>query len=87
MTFIPAGAADTESPWDIHTDWVSVWPLKRVEAVSETLAIVAPYSRSPVCATVPPSVADHRLEAVADAQHRARRPSSSSASSDGAPSS
>ena len=34
-----------------------------------TLAGVAPYSRSPVCATVPPSACGHRLEAVADAEH------------------
>ena len=52
---MPPGASATESPWDIHTDCVSVCPLNRVEAVSVTRAIVAPYSRRPVCATVPPS--------------------------------
>ena len=55
MTRIPAGASDTESPWLIHTDCSAGWPLKSVDEVSETLAGVAPYSRSPVCATVPPS--------------------------------
>ena len=55
MTRIPAGASVTESPWLIQTDWSSGWPLNRVDAVSEIVAGVAPYSPSPVWATVPPS--------------------------------
>ena len=55
MTRIPAGASDTESPWLIHTDCSSGWPLNRVEAVSVMRAGVAPNSERPVFSTVPPS--------------------------------
>ena len=58
VTVMPAGASVTESPWLIQTDWSVGWPLNRVDSVSETVAGVAPYSPSPVCATVPPSACD-----------------------------
>ena len=40
---------------------------------------------APVWATSPPSACGHRLEAVADAEHRARRPSNRAGSTWGAP--
>ena len=52
---MPSGAADTESPWLIHTDCSAGWPLKSVDAVSSTSAGVAPNSERPVFSTVPPS--------------------------------
>ena len=48
-----AEAAETASPWLIHTDCSSgVSPNNRLAVV--TVSGVPPYSRSPVCATVPP---------------------------------
>ena len=51
----PSGAAVTESPWLIHTVCTSGVPSSRVPtAVSGHVAVVAPYSRTPVRSTVPP---------------------------------
>ena len=53
VTRMPSGAPVTESPWLIQTDCSSGWPLKSTET-SVIRAGVAPYSPSPVLATVPP---------------------------------
>ncbi|CAB4929632.1 unannotated protein [freshwater metagenome] len=53
VTVNPGGAAETASPWLIQTDCSSgVSPNSRFAVV--TVSGVPPYSRSPVCATVPP---------------------------------
>ena len=55
----PSGAVATESPWLIHTTWSTGCPATRgVPAAVASPArrtAVEPYSRRPVCATVPPS--------------------------------
>ena len=55
-TVKPSGAVSTESPWLIHTCCSLGLPANWVPA-SATCAVVRPYSRTPVCATVPPSAA------------------------------
>jgi hypothetical protein len=54
VTVIPSGAAETESPWLIHTDCSTGWPLNSVDVLSRMVAGVAPNSESPVRSTVPP---------------------------------
>ncbi len=54
VTVNPSGAADTESPWLIHTDGSTGSPLKRIDAGSVTSSRVRPNSARPVCSTVPP---------------------------------
>ena len=52
----PSGAACTASPWLIHTVCDAGLPDRTVPA-DVTSTAVPPYSRWPVCATVPPSAA------------------------------
>ncbi len=54
VTVYPAGAADTESPCDIHTDSSPGSPANRAPG-SATSNGVRPNSLRPVCATSPPS--------------------------------
>ena len=48
----------TESPCDIHTTWLVGCPEKSVDSAGVTEAVVLPYSRAPVRATVPPRARD-----------------------------
>ena len=57
MTSKPAGAAVTESPWLIHTFWSTSCALSSCEEASRASSRVAPYSRTPVGATVPSNAA------------------------------
>ncbi len=52
-TVKPSGAAVTESPWLIHTDWRSGRPARSLDS-ARTLSSVPPYSEAPVLVTVPP---------------------------------
>ena len=53
MTSKPSGAAVTESPWLIHTFCWRSCALSSCEEPSSASSRVAPYSRTPVGATVP----------------------------------
>ena len=54
MTVKPSGAADTESPWLIHTDGSAGRSANRTDAGSVTSSRVRPNSARPVRSTVPP---------------------------------
>ena len=54
VTVKPSGAADTESPWLIHTDCSAGRPRNRAESGAVTVSGVRPNSASPVRSTVPP---------------------------------
>ena len=49
----PVGASVTESPWLIHTFCSRSWSRRREDVASIAVSVVAPYSRTPVGATVP----------------------------------
>ncbi len=51
----PSGAFCTASPWLIHTFCVAGWPASSAPPSPTSVASVAPYSRSPVLPTSPPS--------------------------------
>ena len=54
VTVNPGGAALTASPWLIQTDCSTGSVAEQPRPPVVTVSGVPPYSRSPVCATVPP---------------------------------
>ena len=67
---IPAGAADTASPWLIHTDCSVGLPVEQRRRRVETGAGVPPYSDRPGLLDRAAERLRHGLEAVAHAEHR-----------------